>query len=984
MHRHHHPGKPSHLDSDQSLLEMLTSTVACLKQKNMDLEALGCLEQSLWLKRRMFGVDNSVVQRALNDVVLSYNAVAMQYLAQAQFDQCLAMLRKAEAITAPGNFRKCQSLQILTFNNIGCCYRKLGKLKSALKYLKEAAQLGATCAHVKNLSITHLNLCAIQSQLGRHDLALEHAQAAIFHTQEELVSLEAAVNSGRRADDDDDCGDGSATDVLDAKSREEKIISLAVAYHNLAVELEFNGRGDASLQWYKKALQLVWKYRESNAALCASFKKIFFDAKKKLELQRSGSAGVHLTNRPAASGGRTAPQHVATAATASNDRRKPMARPQSAHHSSRSGGDLSYSANVASQCYKPLKPSAAGLQYASPPRGRTSADCAARRDFGALSGSSKAQRATPSSCSSSRQRPLSASALRPAAAKDSGTNIEARWKRLEREFALEDAGVATNASAQPANSRASQQQSSRATKRLQSAHPTTHVGSSATHQRPSQRHDLDTFAVHCSANISDLEDDDEDCDVLDDDELSESEDAPTEKSDGFADLLLRRGTETHTTAQANSEQQSSRGHRHHQALDAARCSQNDESDALSAPVDDSLATSDDGDGELPNQRVSHMEYLRRMKRLAENIKDDLAGAPAPAAAFRPGSASRRAAPPPSQAPTGKPAAKGSSATSSASQEEEAAMTPRGSTSKVRERLERMRSDSCQSLPGYDEDAGQGSEPESSPSPELAEQFIEVVENENDSTEQGLGAAELKLVQRAAAKRVQAFVRGERARAEVRRTRQACSRTCMTAVSDGDNAHASLSLSPQELREQELELQSREPLSSSRQNVPEGAEESALQLGEVEHVAARVIQVQFRRRFLDGPPLPSPPSSPSPTPSEPPSKPERRPSVTPEPLERSPDTRRRSAAAVRIQASMKGHVTREIVSEHRAALLSRMYVERKHAEVALHQAVRCSCRGTGCTYVGVHLTELANAGERLRRWRWSKRSWRSSRRRSSRR
>ncbi|KAG6965928.1 hypothetical protein JG687_00005142 [Phytophthora cactorum] len=277
-----HLERKSNHDSDQSLLAMLNSTVACLKQKKMDLEALGCLEQSLWLKRRMFGVDSSAVLKALNEVMLSYNSVAMQYLAQGQFDQCLAMLRKAEAIVAPGNFKRCQALQILTFNNIGCCYRKLGKLKSALKYLKEAAQIGSGSAHVKNLSITHLNLCAIQSQLGRHDLALEHAQAAIFHTQEELVGLE----DGARDEDDSD------QDALDPKTREEKIISLAVAYHNLAVELEFNGRGEASLQWYKKALQLVWKYRESNEALCESFKKIFLDAKKKQQTANIRQNGI--------------------------------------------------------------------------------------------------------------------------------------------------------------------------------------------------------------------------------------------------------------------------------------------------------------------------------------------------------------------------------------------------------------------------------------------------------------------------------------------------------------------------------------------------------------------------------------------------------------------------------------------------------------------------------------------------------------------
>lgn len=37
--------------------------------------------------------------------------------------------------------------------------------------------------------------------------------------------------------------------------------------------------------------------------------------------------------------------------------------------------------------------------------------------------------------------------------------------------------------------------------------------------------------------------------------------------------------------------------------------------------------------------------------------------------------------------------------------------------------------------------------------------------------------------------------------------------------------------------------------------------------------------------------------------------------------------------------MKGHLTREAVSEHCAAQLSRMYVERKHMALALEHAVR---------------------------------------------
>lgn len=844
------PSKPSHMDSDQSLLEMLTSTVACLKQKHMDLEALGCLEQSLWLKRRMFGVDNSVVQRALNEVVLSYNSIAMQYLAQTQFDQCLAMLRKAEAITAPGNFKKCQSLQILTFNNIGCCYRKLGKLKSALKYLKEAAQIGSTCAHVKNLSITHLNLCAIQSQLGRHDLALEHAQAAIFHTQEELVSLDAHSNScdEDNGDNDDDVENGSTLDVLDAKSREEKIISLAVAYHNLAVELEFNGRGEASLQWYKKALQLVWKYRESNAALCASFKKIFMDAKKKQELQRTGghshgdSSSSRLTGGPSNS---RLPNSVASRSSnafSGGDRRKPMAaRPKSAHHlssrngSSVSGGvgfsgrgsaanDMSYSANVASQCYKPTKPSTAGLQYASPPKaldcqGGRSAATQARRGLGGQP-KAVAPRQSPSASNASsntRQRPMSASAARSSssarhggggAADDLGPSIEAHWKKLEREFSIENPPPATNTNS---SKRTSGQQHSRAAptvKRPQSARPTTR---SSQQQRLSLNQFDDGDDSLCG-----IEDED-DCGVLDDDELSENgkdeEDGDLEeleRSNEFEDLLLSRGArQQQQTSQQRSHWESSgkpraeveqspvdaqqfagRGHRHRQALEEARTkktsafdSERTVTDASSLESGSRTSLSCDGDeSDLPNQRVSHMEYLRRMKRLAENIKDDLTGSTVSTAAP---SQQRKAPPRPVPVTTTNLTSHANSG--DAPREATTITTPRGSTSKVRERLERVRSESFHTLPKYDDikndddqdvslpvESGDSNSPIAKSSTSTKQEFVEIVEDASSefyATEQEVYAAEQKLIRRAAAKHIQAFLRGERARDDARMRRQ---------------------------------------------------------------------------------------------------------------------------------------------------------------------------------------------------------------------
>lgn len=988
--------KSSHMDSDQSLLEMLSSTVACLKQKNMDLEALGCLEQSLWLKRRMFGIDNSVVQRALHEVVLSYNSVAMQYLAQAQFDQCLSMLRKAEAITAPGNFKKCQSLQILTFNNIGCCYRKLGKLKSALKYLKEAAQIGSTCAHVKNLSITHLNLCAIQSQLGRHDLALEHAQAAIFHTQEELVSMEAKGSDEGR-DEEEDYTSSGPPDVLDAKSREEKIISLAVAYHNLAVELEFNGRGEASLQWYKKALQLVWKYRESNGALCDSFKKIFMDAKKKQEMQRSSNGSARM-NTPSSS-----------RANPANGDRRSIARPKSAHSSSssRAAGseaascaDVSYSATVASQCYKPIKHSQTGLNDASPPNGARCNRSATKSRGTPTPSSSKAQR-TSSSASAYRQRPLSASTTRSAPIKDSerdssAPNIDAHWKRLEQEYSMENPAFSHSAA-----SKTRAAQSSRASQRPQSAHAT----SSRAVQRSRSEQDDDSFLFANCPHDGEVSGDDEDCGVLEDDDPSEDE-ADGLESDDFADLLLRREekqsqqknqrkSQPHAETKPDTENSmSGRGHRHRQALDEARRKRSFGTeqalcggDSHGARIDGGEASSSGGssvlgddESDLPNQRVSHMEYLRRMKRLAENIKDDLAGNPAPPATAKPSSAQ------PTQ--RGIPLKPLSAATPSKQVSENqgspALATPRGSTSKIRERLERVRSESFQSLPQCAEanepdslavDLSSTAKTKSNTPPDHAahvdeESFIEVVEDANVyATEHAVGVGERALIHAAAAKHIQAFVRGEKVRDRVRKERQVsfgtmANRRSLAKVifltSSGHFCAMPLTpfydvcVEPQQILENKAALQiqgcAKQFVQHSREQRGEREESMLLahEQEEVEDMAASLIQQAYRRRFhesryLSQPELQDGRQSDSIGSTDRPQTPRRQSDTSMrgdgEVTAGAPDGHRLDSAATRIQATMKGFYTREVVTEHHAAHLSRMYVERKHMEVALHHTVR---------------------------------------------
>ena len=75
----------------------------------------------------------------------------------------------------------------MTFNNLACYYRKQGHLRSALIYLERALELESRQANSTTKADTHLNTCAVLSQLSRHDLALNHAHQAIMIIQSSLL-----------------------------------------------------------------------------------------------------------------------------------------------------------------------------------------------------------------------------------------------------------------------------------------------------------------------------------------------------------------------------------------------------------------------------------------------------------------------------------------------------------------------------------------------------------------------------------------------------------------------------------------------------------------------------------------------------------------------------------------------------------------------------------------------------------------------------
>ena len=70
--------------------------------------------------------------------------------------------------------------QCVTNNNFGWYYQKQNDFKNGLKYLQIALSFNQRIQNDEiNQSSTHLNICALYSQIGDHDKAYQHSKLAL-------------------------------------------------------------------------------------------------------------------------------------------------------------------------------------------------------------------------------------------------------------------------------------------------------------------------------------------------------------------------------------------------------------------------------------------------------------------------------------------------------------------------------------------------------------------------------------------------------------------------------------------------------------------------------------------------------------------------------------------------------------------------------------------------------------------------------------
>lgn len=183
----------------------------------------------------------------------------MDHLRAENFPSALGFLTKAVNLLETPDLPV--KLKAITLNNLGCFYKRTGKLKVALQYLHKALDLDVSSpADRTNLAGTHLNVCAIHSTLGSHDVAIRHAYEAL----ELLKEAELTPNNAA---------------------------TVAIAYHNAGVEEEhlknYERAADLYVTGWKSAAGRLGQSHGLTVSLKESYQALL-ETKSKVSGGRSG------------------------------------------------------------------------------------------------------------------------------------------------------------------------------------------------------------------------------------------------------------------------------------------------------------------------------------------------------------------------------------------------------------------------------------------------------------------------------------------------------------------------------------------------------------------------------------------------------------------------------------------------------------------------------------------------------------------------
>ncbi|CAK8986493.1 unnamed protein product [Durusdinium trenchii] len=203
--------------------------------------AVRCLEAVLRAEQATVQqMPDTMLSTLFERLAIGYNTLGMKHLKDNNTEVSCKFFEKAEALTDPANLHMNPEsrlvLRAVTYNNMGCFYKSFGKLHTALQYLKKAQKIEERShGRCQNPAGTHLNLCALLSQMGKHQEALQHAEKA-------LKKLEAQAHSQQPS---------QPAESVTGSTNSESLI--CVAYFNMGAEYEHLKKNNDALWHYQRA-----------------------------------------------------------------------------------------------------------------------------------------------------------------------------------------------------------------------------------------------------------------------------------------------------------------------------------------------------------------------------------------------------------------------------------------------------------------------------------------------------------------------------------------------------------------------------------------------------------------------------------------------------------------------------------------------------------------------------------------------------------
>ena len=114
-------------------IQKLEENVKQYQSESKYIEAIGVLEELLKIKKINFGSNSRQFTKSCKQLCEICNILAVYYLKKEDINSALDLLKKSKELCENNELG-----QAMTFNNMACYYRRIGKMRTALNFLQRA------------------------------------------------------------------------------------------------------------------------------------------------------------------------------------------------------------------------------------------------------------------------------------------------------------------------------------------------------------------------------------------------------------------------------------------------------------------------------------------------------------------------------------------------------------------------------------------------------------------------------------------------------------------------------------------------------------------------------------------------------------------------------------------------------------------------------------------------------------------------------